>query len=153
MQVWNVLHAARWKYRTQKWRQKSPSRHHRTTLTGYIFATKAYINYRKKNLLNSNISSTCPHNMANFGPLAAKHYCSDVVHWRPTKLCKTFGRLLGSYTIYTFSGALAPWWNFATCIIHFTSKSCVFLYWHAALLHGTPAARSAKLCGMVQGME
>jgi len=26
----------------------------------------------KKNLLNSNISSRCPHNMANFGPLAAK---------------------------------------------------------------------------------
>jgi len=26
----------------------------------------------KKNLLNSNISSTCPHNMANFGPLMAE---------------------------------------------------------------------------------
>jgi len=25
MQVWNVVHAARWKYRTQKSRQKSPS--------------------------------------------------------------------------------------------------------------------------------
>jgi len=29
MQVWNLLHAARWKYRTQK----SPSGHHRTTLS------------------------------------------------------------------------------------------------------------------------
>ena len=26
----------------------------------------------KKNLLNSNISSTCPHNMVNFGPLMAE---------------------------------------------------------------------------------
>ena len=26
----------------------------------------------EKNLLNSNISSTCPHNMVNFGPLAAE---------------------------------------------------------------------------------
>jgi len=26
----------------------------------------------KKNLLNSNISSTCPHNMANFGPVTAE---------------------------------------------------------------------------------
>jgi len=26
----------------------------------------------KKNLLNSNISPTCPHNMVNFGPLAAE---------------------------------------------------------------------------------
>jgi len=43
MQVWNVLQAARWKYRTQKWRKKSPSAHYRTTSSGWIFATKAYI--------------------------------------------------------------------------------------------------------------
>ena len=72
MQVWNVLRAARWKYRTQKSRQKSPSRHHRTTLSGYIFATKAHINNREKNLLSSNMSSTCPHNMVNFSPLTAE---------------------------------------------------------------------------------
>ena len=48
MQVWNVLHVARWKYRTQKWCKKSPSAHHRTTLSGYIFATKAHIDNRKK---------------------------------------------------------------------------------------------------------
>ena len=60
MQVWNLLHAARWKHRTQKSRQKSPSGHHRTTLSGYIFATKAHIDNRKKSLLSSNMSSTCP---------------------------------------------------------------------------------------------
>jgi len=43
MQVWNVLHAARWKYRTQKWRKKSPSGHHRTTLSGWIFASQLCI--------------------------------------------------------------------------------------------------------------
>jgi len=43
MQVWNLLHAARWKHSTQKSRQKSPSGHHRTSLSGYIFATKACI--------------------------------------------------------------------------------------------------------------
>ena len=63
MQVWNVLHAARWKYRTQK----LPFLHHRTTLSGYIFGTKACIDNRKKNLLDSNTSSTCPDNMVNFG--------------------------------------------------------------------------------------
>jgi len=72
MQVWNVQHAARWKYRTQKWRKKSPSRHHRTTLLGCIFATEAYIDNRKKNLLSSNTSSTCPRKMVNFGPLTAE---------------------------------------------------------------------------------
>ena len=51
--------------------ENSPSGHHRTTLLGYIFATKAHIDNRK-NLLSSNISSRCPHNMVNFGLLAAE---------------------------------------------------------------------------------
>ena len=63
------------KHRTQKLRKKSPSAHHRTNLSGYIFATKACIDNRK-NLLNSNISSTCSHNMVNFGPLTAE------IDWR-----------------------------------------------------------------------
>jgi len=50
--------------------KKSPFWHHRTSLSGCIFATKACINNRKN--LNSN-SSTC-HNMANFGPLTAEIY-------------------------------------------------------------------------------
>ena len=63
--------------------------------------------------------------MANFGPLTAEicsgvwgpqqlstrfascRYCSDVGHWRPTKLCTMFGSPLSWYTIYTFSGTLA----------------------------------------------
>ena len=43
MHVWNVLHAARWKYRKQNLRKKSPSADHRRTLSGYIFAPKACI--------------------------------------------------------------------------------------------------------------
>jgi len=42
--------------------QKSPSEHHRTTLSGYIFATKARIDNQKKNLLNSNVACTCMDN-------------------------------------------------------------------------------------------
>jgi len=126
-----------------------PSGYHRPTSSGWIFATKACTDNRK-NLLNSNISSTCSHNIAKFGPLAAEIcwrvwctqanfngfrvlasllQCSDIVHRKPTKLCTMFGRLLVWYTMYTFSGALAPWQNFATCKIHFASKSCVLLYW------------------------
>jgi len=45
---------------------------------GYIFATKARIDNRKTNLLSSNISSTCPHDMVNFGPVAAE---IDPVVW------------------------------------------------------------------------
>ena len=47
MQVWNVLHAVRWKYRMQKVAKKLPSGHHRTNLSGSIFATKACIDNRK----------------------------------------------------------------------------------------------------------
>jgi len=48
MQVRNVLHAARWKCRTQKITKNSPSAHHRTTLSGHIFKTKAHIDNQKK---------------------------------------------------------------------------------------------------------
>jgi len=85
---------ARWKCMTKK----SPSGHHCTTLSGYIFKIlpdkvvqwcpdgvfgscistepEQHIFTTKattigKNLLNSNVSPTCPHNMVNFGPLAA----------------------------------------------------------------------------------
>jgi len=54
--------------------------------------------------------------------------------------------------IYTLSGALSPWRKFARCKIHFTSKSCVLLYWQ----HYCTALQQqalAKLCGVVQGME
>jgi len=50
-----------------------PSAHHRTTLSGSSFATKACIDNRKKNLLNCNIFfPTCLHNMVNFSLLAAE---------------------------------------------------------------------------------
>jgi len=56
---------------TQKIVKNSPSGHHRTTSLGYIFATKARIDNRKK-LVLQNIFGTCPYNMVNFGPLAAE---------------------------------------------------------------------------------
>ena len=48
-------------------RKKLPSQHHRTTLSGCIFTTKACID-----LLSTSTSSTCPRNMVNFGPLTAE---------------------------------------------------------------------------------
>ena len=52
------------KIQNSKITPKSPSTHHRTTLSGYIFTTDACIDNRKKKLVK--------HNMANFGPLAAE---------------------------------------------------------------------------------
>ena len=51
--------------------KKSPFWHHRTTLSGCFFGTKACI-HNRKNLLNSNTSCTCPDNMVNFGLLTAE---------------------------------------------------------------------------------
>jgi len=72
MHVWNVLHAARWIYGTQKnrnfgtitqlCRAVSSQRRHASTIG-------------KKNFLNNNTSSTCPHNMVNFGLLTAEICC------------------------------------------------------------------------------
>ena len=66
-----------------KSRQKSPSGHHRTTLPGYMFATKARIDNRK-NLLSSNMSSRCPHNVVNIGPLTTE------IRWRVLSIPANF---------------------------------------------------------------
>jgi len=82
-----VLHVARWKCMTQKLAKKLPSGHHCRTLSGHIFASKALINNPEKNLLSSNISSTCHHNMVNFGSLAAE---IDPVVWGTPATCNGF---------------------------------------------------------------
>ena len=53
--------------------KKSPFWHHCTTLSGCLFAAKATIG---KSLLDIDTSSTCPHNMVNFGLLMAE------IRWR-----------------------------------------------------------------------
>jgi len=35
-------------------------------------------------------------------------YCSDIAHWRPTKLCAVLSCLLGWYAVYIFLGRLPP---------------------------------------------
>jgi len=63
-----VLHAARWKCRTQKSAKNSPSGRHRTTCRA-ISSQLRHISTIGKILLNSNISRTCPRNVVNFGLL------------------------------------------------------------------------------------
>jgi len=60
MQVWNLLHGARCKYRTQKVVKKSPSGHHRATLSGYIFATRARIDNWKKLVMQQYLLQMLP---------------------------------------------------------------------------------------------
>jgi len=128
MQVWNVLHAASWKYRTQKNRQNSPSAHHRTTLTGCIFATKARIDNRKKTfklqyLLHTNSqygelrptndwdrsdSLGHPSKFQRVPRLGFVTAAKSLTGGQPN-ICTIFGRLLGCYTIYTLWGSFFPY--------------------------------------------
>ena len=80
MHVWNVLHAARCKYRTQKIAILAPS-HNSVRL--YLRSWGMY-RQSEKNLLNSNTSSTCPHNMVNFGLLTTE------ICWRVWGTAATF---------------------------------------------------------------
>jgi len=75
-------------------------------LSGYIFATEAHINNRK-NMLNSNISSTCSHNMVNFGALTAEN--GSGVWGHPCKFQRV--SRLGSITARHSSSGRQP--NFA----------------------------------------
>jgi len=101
----------------------------------------------KKIVLNSNMSSTYPHNMVNIGPLTVEivsivwgnpayfngfRVFASLLHRR--RLMEVNQTLHGVwpspgllYTVYTFLVALAPSRNFATCKIHFATKSCVLL--------------------------
>jgi len=128
---------------------------HCTTLSGYIFAVKPYIDNRKKNLLNSNISSTRPHNMANFGSVAAE--IGSVVRGTPANFhgfCvlalllqrrrspeanQTSHDVSWAGTLYIHFRSLLPLTEF--CPVQnslYVQVLCFFLL--AALLHSNPAA-------------
>jgi len=142
-----VLHAARCKYRTQKVVKKSPSGHHRTNLSGYIFATKARIDNWEK-LLSSNISSTRARNMVNFGPLAAeigpvvgapqlistgfaswKRYCTALQYWASNFAALNRGRHL-------YSAGRPSRWALAHILVRLCCGLfvCVFFFFFVLLL-------------------
>jgi len=117
------------KIQDAKSRRISLSGHHRTTLSGYIFATEVHIENRKKNLLSSNMSCRCGHNMVNFGPPATdigsdvwgtptnfngfaswQRYCTVLQQWASAKLCGVEQRappIFGRATISPSRWALA----------------------------------------------
>jgi len=120
---------------------------HRTTLSGCIFATKAFADNRKK--INRNISFACPHNiMANFGPLITeiglgawgtpanfngfRVLPSLLQRRRSPEANQTLHDVWQSprlvHYIYIFESS-CPLAEFAGCRSHLTSNSYVFLYW------------------------
>jgi len=91
-----MLHAARWKCRTQKVAKKLLSGHHRTPLLGCVFATKARINSRKK-LVKQQYVLHMSLLYVELGPTngldllaSLGHPSNDVAQRRSTKLCRMF---------------------------------------------------------------
>jgi len=168
MQVCNVLHVARSKCRIQKIAICATSHN----FVGLYLCNEGMYRQSERNLLNSNISSRCPHNMANFGPLTAE------IGWRIWGTPANFNgfRVLALllqwhhslaanqtlhdvwlspglvYYIYTFFGGFCPGLNFARHSLNFASMSCILLY-RQHYCTALDQWLSAKLCGMVHGME
>jgi len=103
MHVWNVLHAARWKYRTQKIAILAPS----DNFIRLYFRSWVMYRQSEKNLLNIDTSSTYPRNIVNVGLLTAE------ICWRVWGTPCKFQRLsrLGSVTARHSSSGRQP--NFA----------------------------------------
>jgi len=106
MQVWKCCTRLAENAETQKIAKKSPSGHHRTNLSGYIFATEAHIDNRKKHVKHQYLLHMSP----QYGEL------------RPTSGWYCFGSLghpsyfqrlsrLGSVTAWHCSSGRQP--NFA----------------------------------------
>ena len=112
--VWNVLHAARWKYRMQKNR-------HFGTIAQLCRAISSELTLRHvstigKNLLDTNTSSRCPDNMVNFGLLTAE------ICWRVWRTPANFNgfrvlaALLHGTLVMGVSQTLRRWTEGATYI-------------------------------------
>jgi len=168
MQVWNALHAARWKYRTQKWRK---NRHLRTiaqlcraessqlrhvSIIGkkrvkqqYLLHMSSQYDELRPTGIAAKIGSEVWGTPANFNGFRV--LASLLQRRRSPEVDQTLhdvppcpGLL---HYVYIF-GSSCPLMEFR----HVQNSLCVQVS-HcpilAALLHGTPA----KLCGVVQGME
>jgi len=68
MHVWNVRQVPRWKHWTQKIAILAPSH----SFVGLCLCSWGMHRQSGKKLLNTDTSSTCPHNMVNFGILTAE---------------------------------------------------------------------------------
>jgi len=170
MHVWNVLHAARWNTGCKHY---AKNRHLGTIprLCPAISSQLSMYRQSEKNLLSSNISSTCPSQYGELRPTNGWDLLGSLGH--PYKFRRVLR--LGFVTAPTSLNGGQP--NFAQCFaiswtgilyIHFwaflpltefcqlQNTLCVqvlhFLYWQYCCMAFEQWA-SAKVCGVWQGME
>jgi len=140
MQVWNVLHADRWKIQDAKKSPKIAVSAPSHKFVGLYLRNEGTHRQSERNFLSRNTSSTCSHNMANFGPLTAEigwpvwgtlqistgfaswqHYCtaSSSGH-QPNFAALNRGRHL-------YSARRPSRWVLAHILLHFVSDIAIFV--------------------------
>ena len=142
---------------------------HCTTLSSYISTTKACIDSRKKLVKQQYLHMSLQYGKLN-GPLTAEigswvwgttanfnefRYLVSLLQWRCSpEANQTLHDVWPSLGLvhYIHLRGLLPLTEFCRWKIHFASKSCLLLYWQRYCTALQQRA-SAKLCGMVQGME
>ena len=162
MHVWNVLQAARWNTGHINYAKIAIAE-----ISRAIPSQLRHVSTVRKKLLNSNVSSTCFHNMVNFGPLAAeigsgvwktpgnfnefRLFASLLHRCRATEVNKTLHDVSPSPGLvqYTHFAVFCPLTEFCHVQNSLASKSCVLVYWQGYCMTLQPRV-SAKLCGVVQ---
>ena len=126
-QVWSVLRAARWKYRTQKWRK---NRHLRTfaQICWVISSQLRHVSTIGKKLVSTNMSSRCSHNMVNFGPRAADICCLLTSLGHPCKFQRVsrLGSITARHLVVGVSQTLRRWTEGRLLYFHAVSSSFFF---------------------------
>jgi len=109
--------------------ENAPSAHHCTTLSGYIFATKAYIDNRRKTFKQQCLP-TSPYNTVNFVPLEAEicwrvwgtyHISTGFASWRRycTRHCS--GRQSNIAALNRGRQLYSPGWPSRWALAHISS--------------------------------
>jgi len=119
----------------------------------------------EKNMLNSNISSTCRGELrstSGWDRLVGLGHFSKFQWVSCLGFVTALTSLNGSQINFVWRLAVSltgtlyvhlhPNRNYSRCTIHSVSKSCVLLYWQRYSTALEQCA-SVKLCGLVQGME
>jgi len=127
----------------------------------YILNCRGTYRQSEKNLLSSNIFSTSPHNMVNFGQLATEivslvwgipanfngfHVLASLLQRRrSTKANQTL------HNVWPLPGLVDYIYTLSAAVIHFASSKCCALLL-AALLHRSRAVGTSQtLCRWAQG--
>jgi len=116
MQVWNLLHAARWKCRTQKSRKKSPSGHHRTICRAISSQLRHVSTIGKKLVKQRYVLHMFPQYGGELRPTNGWDPSGSL--WHPCKFQRVWrlDSVTARHLVVGVSQTLGRWTESATCV-------------------------------------